>query len=41
MPLEQRPPKGVKREQAILEFGKNEANEELLLRLVNTQAKVD
>ncbi|MFQ9052344.1 MAG: hypothetical protein ACLR5H_03455 [Oscillospiraceae bacterium] len=30
MILEQLPPKGVKREQAILELGKDEANGELL-----------
>ena len=35
MTMEQLPPKGVKREQAILELGKNEANGELLLQLVN------
>ena len=29
MTMEQLPPKGVKREQAILELGKNEANGEL------------
>ena len=29
--------KGVKREQAILELGKEEANGELLLQLVNTE----
>ena len=37
MTLEQLPPKGVKREQAILELGKDEANGELLLQLVNTE----
>ena len=37
MTLEQLPPKGVKREQAILELGKDEANGELLFRLVNTE----
>ena len=37
MRLEQLPPKGVKREQAILELGKDEANGELLLQLVNTE----
>ena len=37
MTMEQLPPKGVKREQAILELGKNEANGELLLQLVNTE----
>ena len=37
MTLEQLPPKGVKREQAILELGKEEANGELLLQLVNTE----
>ena len=31
------PPKGVKREQAILELGKEETNGELLLQLVNTE----
>ena len=41
MPLEQLPQKWGKREQAILELDKNEANGELLLQLVNTQAKVD
>ena len=41
MPLKQRPPKGVKREQSILKLGKNKANGELLLQLVNIQAKVD
>ena len=35
--LEQLPPKGVKREQAILELGKDEANGELLFQLVNTE----
>ena len=35
--LEQLPPKGVKREQAIWELGKEEANGELLLQLVNTE----
>ena len=35
--LEQLPPKGVKREQAILELGKDEANAELLFQLVNTE----
>ena len=35
--LEQLPPKGVKREQAILELGKEEANGELLFQLVNTE----
>ena len=34
MTLEQLPPKGVKREQAILELGKDEANGELRLQLV-------
>ena len=33
--MEQLPPKGVKREQAILELVKNEANGELLLQLLN------
>ena len=33
MTLEQLPPKGVKREQAILELGKDEANGELLYQL--------
>ena len=37
MTMEQLPPKGVKREQAILELGKEEANGELLLQLVNTE----
>ena len=37
MILEQLPPKGVKREQAILELGKDEANGELLFQLVNTE----
>lgn len=37
MTLEQLPPKGVKREQAILELGKDEANGELLLQLVGTE----
>ena len=37
MTLEQLPPKGVKREQAILELGKDEANAELLFQLVNTE----
>ena len=37
MTMEQLPPKGGKREQAILELGKNEANGELLLQLVNTE----
>ena len=37
MTMEQLPPKGVKREQAILELGKAEANGELLLQLVNTE----
>lgn len=37
MTLEQLPPKGVKREQAIWELGKDEANGELLLQLVNTE----
>ena len=37
MTLEQLPPKGVKREQAILELGKEETNGELLLQLVNTE----
>ena len=37
MTLEQLPPKGVKREQAILELGKDEANGGLLLQLVNTE----
>ena len=32
--VEQLPSKGVKREQAILELGKDEANGELLLQLV-------
>ena len=35
--LEQLPPKVVKREQAILELGKEEANGELLFQLVNTE----
>ena len=34
---EQLPPKGVKREQAILALGKEEANGELFLQLVNTE----
>ena len=37
MRLEQLPPKGVKREQTILELGKDEANGELLFQLVNTE----
>lgn len=37
MTLEQLPPKGVKREQAIWELGKDEANGELLFQLVNTE----
>ena len=38
MTLEQLPPKGVKREQAILELGKDEANGmTLLVQLVNTE----
>ena len=37
MTLEQLPPKGVKREQAILALGKEEANGELFLQLVNTE----
>ena len=37
MTMEQLPPKGVKREQAILELGKDEVNGELLLQLVNTE----
>ena len=37
MTLEQLPTKGVKREQAILELGKDEANAELLFQLVNTE----
>ena len=37
MILEQLPPKGVKREQAILALGKEEANGELFLQLVNTE----
>ena len=37
MTLEQLPPKGVKREHAILELGKDEANGELLFQLVNTE----
>ena len=37
MTMEQLPPKGGKREQAILELGKDEANGELLLQLVNTE----
>ena len=37
MTMEQLPPKGVKREQAILELGKDEANAELLFQLVNTE----
>ena len=37
MTLEQLPPKGVKREQAILALGKEEENGELLLQLVNTE----
>ena len=37
MTMEQLPPKGVKREQAILELGKDEANGELLLQLVNME----
>ena len=36
MTLEQLPPKGVKRDQAILELGKDEANGVLLLQLGNT-----
>ena len=34
---EQLPLKSVKREQAILELGKDEANGELLFQLVNTE----
>lgn len=37
MTEKQLPPKGVKREQAILELGKEEANGELLLQLANTE----
>ena len=37
MTIEQLPAKGVKREAAILELGKDEANGELLLQLVNTE----
>ena len=37
MTIEQLPSKGVKREAAILELGKDEANGELLLQLVNTE----
>ena len=37
MTMEQLPPKGVKREQAILELGREEANGELLLQLANTE----
>ena len=37
MTMEQLPPKGGKREQAILELGKDRANGELLLQLVNTE----
>ena len=37
MTLEQLPPKGVKREQAILELGKDEANGELLFQLVKAE----
>lgn len=37
MTLEQLPPKGVKREQAILKLGKEEANGELLFQLVGTE----
>lgn len=37
MTLEQLPPKGVKREQAILELGKDEANGELLFQLAGTE----
>ena len=37
MTMEQLPPKGVKREQAILELGKDGANGELLLQLANTE----
>ena len=37
MTLEQLPPKGVKREQAILELGKDEANGELLYQLVEIE----
>src|SRR5699024_3190395 len=36
MTLEQLPPKGVKREQAILELGREGANGELLLQRANT-----
>ena len=37
MTMEQLPPKGVKREQAILELGKDEANGELLYQLVEIE----
>ena len=37
MTMEQLPPKGVKRENAILELGKDEANGELLYQLVETE----
>ena len=37
MTMEQLPPKGGKREQAILELGREDANGELLLQLVNTE----
>lgn len=37
MTEKQLPPKGVQREQAILELGKEEANGELLLQLANTE----
>ena len=36
MTLEQLPPKGVKREKAILELGQDEAKGERLFQLVNT-----
>ena len=39
MTLEQLPPKGVKREQAILELGKDEANAELLFQLVRSEER--
>ena len=35
--LEQLPPKGIKRENAILELGKDEANGELLYQLVEIE----
>lgn len=37
MTMEQLPPKGIKRENAILELGKDEANGELLYQLVEIE----